>query len=349
MANGPLTTGLLQGANILQASQQLGLQRQQQQLQRQKFEQEKQSKQLNFAVDNLKFAVDIENKGMAGRFVNDINTGLGVNMDVNRIFEKKQEFFKRYDLLNREIGRAEKAQDREKLNLLGGEVRRFAAEYAGEPFISEKKITALGEVAKGITKPTLAAITAEAEAKQVLTPRQETFAGLTEAEKKEILLKPDVGITIEKPAAATERTAIAETRAAIDSLDNLKTLFDVNFTGVATGRIAKAKNIFGLNPPQQEAFMAATSAFQNAVIKEITGAQLSEPEAKRIMKQIPALTDAPSVWQAKWEQSRKNLEMLNKRRLEVLEQSRVIAPREAQDELTTIDKRIKELEDKLKR
>ena len=74
--------------------------------------------------------------------------------------------------------------------------------------------------------------------------------------------------------------------------------------------------------------MAATSAFKNAIIKEITGAQMSEVEAKRIMKQVPDITDPATRWNAKWQQSKKNLEFLQKRRLQILEQSGIRVPGE---------------------
>ena len=60
-------------------------------------------------------------------------------------------------------------------------------------------------------------------------------------------------------------------------------------------------------------FQAATAAFRNAVIKAITGAQMSEPEAARIRQQIPEITDKPDVWKAKAEQTRFNLRTLKPR------------------------------------
>jgi len=137
-----------------------------------------------------------------------------------------------------------------------------------------------------------------------------------------------VQITFGKPAAAAERTAIAETRASIDALNNLKELFDnaQTKTGPVTGRISPIAGLVGMTTGEQEAFMAATSAFKNKIIKENTGAQMSEVEAERIMKQIPDITDPPTRWKAKWEQSKKNLEFLQKRRLEILRQSGLRVP-----------------------
>lgn len=147
-----------------------------------------------------------------------------------------------------------------------------------------------------------------------------------------------VEIDLGKPASPAERTAIAETRASIDALDNLKSLFDSieTRTGPFVGRIDPVKGLVGLTSDEQEAFMAATSAFKNAIIKEITGAQMSEVEAKRIMKQVPDITDPPARWKAKWEQSKKNLVFLQKRRAEILEQSGLRAPGEAEQRIKVL-------------
>lgn len=162
---------------------------------------------------------------------------------------------------------------------------------------------------------------------EAIPPDKRTKAQQAKLDKM-LIGQPLVEIGFGKPAAAAERTAIAETRASIDSLDNLKTLFDNarTKTGLVAGRVAPVAGLFGLTTDEQEAFMAATSAFKNAIIKQITGAQMSEPEAKRIMKQIPDITDPPARWNAKWKQSKKNLEFLQRRRLEILQQSGLRVP-----------------------
>ncbi len=129
-------------------------------------------------------------------------------------------------------------------------------------------------------------------------------------------------------ASPTERTSIAETRASIDALNNIKELYEnaKTRTGIVVGRLDPVLGAFGLTTDEQEDFMAATSAFRNQIIKEITGAQMSEVEAKRILKQVPQEKDPPARWEAKWRQSKKNLEMLQKRRLEILQQSGLQVP-----------------------
>lgn len=156
------------------------------------------------------------------------------------------------------------------------------------------------------------------------TTEENTALAILRGEQKAPLVQIDMG----KPASAAERTTIAEGRASIDALDNIKTLFDSarTKTGVITGRVSPIAGLVGLTTDEQESFMAATSAFKNAIIKEITGAQMSETEATRILKQVPDITDPPKRWQAKWEQSKKNLEFLQKRRIEILRQSGIRVP-----------------------
>lgn len=149
---------------------------------------------------------------------------------------------------------------------------------------------------------------------------------LRKATKKEIEGAAAVNINMGKPAAASEREKLASGAAALDSLANLKALYDKSFVGPVAGRTGKFKNVFGMNPEKQSEFLAATAAFRNAIIKEITGAQMSEPEAKRILKQVPDETDPPTVWNAKHAQSVKNIKMLQKRRKQVLRESGLKVP-----------------------
>ena len=146
-------------------------------------------------------------------------------------------------------------------------------------------------------------------------------------------------------ASPTERTDIAETRASVDALNNIKELYDnaKTRTGPVVGRLDPILGTFGWTTQEQEDFMAATSAFRNRIIKEITGAQMSEVEAKRILKQVPQETDPSARWEAKWRQSKKNLEFLQKRRLEILRQSGLQAPSGVSGEKNVSEMTIEEL------
>ena len=80
-------------------------------------------------------------------------------------------------------------------------------------------------------------------------------------------------------------------------LGEIKTNFDpdmLSVPGIVQRRIAELKDLFNSSSPEDKAVIEAyttwkNSAFgyANAVIKAVTGAQMSEPEAQRIMKELP--------------------------------------------------------------
>lgn len=123
------------------------------------------------------------------------------------------------------------------------------------------------------------------------------------------------------PGNLAQRTI--ENEAALDSLGRLEQMFTAGAEediGPAEGRMRQfaqsfpsgvgVMTLFGADTERFANFEAATRGFQNAMIKAITGAQMSEPEAKRIMGQIPAVEDNPVVWAAKYDQSVVNLKDL---------------------------------------
>lgn len=115
------------------------------------------------------------------------------------------------------------------------------------------------------------------------------------------------------PASIVDRVAGSE--AALDILTNLRKQFRSDYVGPASGRVnLLMQKIPGLSTdPDFARFGADTSTLRNAVVKAITGAQMSEPEAKRIMGQIPVETDKPEVWQAKADATEVNIRnMVNK-------------------------------------
>lgn len=159
-------------------------------------------------------------------------------------------------------------------------------------------------------------------------PENRRTSAQKESLKKLLEGTAGVQITFGKPASAAERTAIAETQASISTLDNLEKLFNnaQTRTGPIVGRIDPIKGLLGLTSAEQEDFMAATAAFENKVIKDITGAQMSEVEAIRILRQVPRITDPPVRWRAKLKQTRRNLIEIQKRRSEVLKKSGIVSP-----------------------
>ncbi|MFX0194556.1 MAG: hypothetical protein ACFFCW_00415 [Candidatus Hodarchaeota archaeon] len=140
-----------------------------------------------------------------------------------------------------------------------------------------------------------------------------------------------LGVTVNlTQSSPTERENLATGEATLSTLDNLYNLFNESYVGPVAGRIGRVKDIFGGNEEKQSEFYAATHAFKNQIIKEITGAQMSEVEAKRIMKQIPDVNDPPSVWKAKWKQSKRNISVLRRKRLEIMKKSGVRTPEDTQ-------------------
>jgi hypothetical protein len=120
--------------------------------------------------------------------------------------------------------------------------------------------------------------------------------------------------------------SIAQAVSSIDtslySLDKMEALFNTGGVdeqiGPVAGRMGKLQQKFPLLPtdPEFNTFVAETATFQNSVIKAITGAQMSEPEAKRIMRQIPTENDKPDVWKAKALATRQNLIMLRNEQID---------------------------------
>lgn len=132
---------------------------------------------------------------------------------------------------------------------------------------------------------------------------------------------PRTGLPAEgAPAAppAQIRTQAISNDVGLDQLDRLEQMFNEgasDLIGPAEGRARSIGRQVPLIPSNQafSDFAAATAAFRNAVIKAITGAQMSEPEARRIMDQIPEVSDKPIDWQAKAKQTRLNLQDLQRR------------------------------------
>ena len=129
--------------------------------------------------------------------------------------------------------------------------------------------------------------------------------------------KPKGSETVKLPAAIAEKVAGVEQSAAV--LDNLEKIKKDDWIGPIAGRVSKGKiTVPGLNvDPDLAEFSADTATLKNAVIKATTGAAMSEPEAQRIMEQIPDLTDKPEVWAAKAKTTRRNLALLRRRMLEL--------------------------------
>jgi hypothetical protein len=109
-----------------------------------------------------------------------------------------------------------------------------------------------------------------------------------------------------------ERSRMADAETMRTSLESLKDLYKPEYVGPVAGRVGTiGQQIPGVPVDEDRAqFYAATSVVRNAVIKAITGAQMSEPEARRIKAQIPSENDKPGVWESKYLQSIANVSRL---------------------------------------
>ena len=128
------------------------------------------------------------------------------------------------------------------------------------------------------------------------------------------------------PAQAQDRIAGAD--ATLHSLGKLEKMFvrpEIQGSlGPVSGRVTGLGTVFpsaaraaGSYVEGFEEFKAETATLKNSIIKAITGAQMSEPEAQRIMGQIPLEIDPPKLWQAKARATRDNLSFLRNRILAI--------------------------------
>jgi hypothetical protein len=145
--------------------------------------------------------------------------------------------------------------------------------------------------------------------------------------KISLLKKPAVQIQLPpgRPSAG-ERTSIVQARASTSALTNLNKLFSAAFVGPIRGRVGSVLQLFGKGSDQELEFRAASAAFENQIVKQITGAQMSEVEATRILRQVPRPNDPPRVWQAKWRQSVQNVQFLRREQDRILKEFKLEAP-----------------------
>jgi hypothetical protein len=108
-----------------------------------------------------------------------------------------------------------------------------------------------------------------------------------------------------------QRGQQSEAIAAGGGLDQLEKLYKDEYVGPLQGPINVAKASTGYtDDPNLAEFLAQSAAIKNRVIKAITGAQMSETEAKRITAQIPTMSDPPAMWKAKLKATRDNYQYL---------------------------------------
>jgi hypothetical protein len=98
---------------------------------------------------------------------------------------------------------------------------------------------------------------------------------------------------------ATFTMAVAELGNAGELLKTITTSFDEKFVGPVAARAGKlTKFVDALTDEQRVAFYGNVAEYKNSIIKAITGAQMSEQEATRIIQQIPDENASPRAFLA---------------------------------------------------
>ncbi len=103
---------------------------------------------------------------------------------------------------------------------------------------------------------------------------------------------------LENPPA-TFTQSIAELSNAQELLVNISKSFDPKYVGPVAARAGKMSQYVGaLTENQKVEFYGNVAEYKNSIIKAITGAQMSEVEAKRIVQQIPNENASPQAFLA---------------------------------------------------
>lgn len=100
-------------------------------------------------------------------------------------------------------------------------------------------------------------------------------------------------------APASILKALGDFRQSKTMLVNIAESFKSTFVGPLAGRFTRIKDMVGSSNPAVARFVADLRSYQNQLIKAITGAQMGEPEAKRILSQMPQFNDNPKAFIAK--------------------------------------------------
>lgn len=122
-------------------------------------------------------------------------------------------------------------------------------------------------------------------------------------------------------APASVAKSVTDYKTAKDQLVMITDAYKDKLTGPIAGRYKTMEAWIGSNDPDAARFMSYVQTFQNYLIKAITGAQMSEPEAKRILGQMPQFKDNPAAFIAKLQASAENIDLSMKNTLEAAEAS----------------------------
>lgn len=118
-----------------------------------------------------------------------------------------------------------------------------------------------------------------------------------------------------KPPSAGERDKFTDDATALGQANDLRRLYRKEFVGPMTGqlqgvasKVGAPASLIGIKlRPGEADFRGALAQYRNRVINALSGAAVSESEARRMAEQIPQETDPSETFEAKLRQTEQNL------------------------------------------
>lgn len=121
------------------------------------------------------------------------------------------------------------------------------------------------------------------------------------------------GTTFAASPSPGQQTAMAEQETGLALIADIDRSFKPEYVGPVTGRAVRMQMAVPGTPdvkPEVAEFHAAVASLRNEIIRLMSGAAVSGAEEARMRSQLPDVTDKPSVFQAKLNQTRRNRETL---------------------------------------
>jgi len=120
-------------------------------------------------------------------------------------------------------------------------------------------------------------------------------------------------------APASTIDALANYSTSKDTLRLIVNAYQDEKVGPIAGRYATLQEWAGTNTPEAARFMSLVRSYQNSMIKAITGAQMSEPEAVRLLGQMPTFKDNPAAFVSKLQAAAEQADIAMANRLRIAE------------------------------
>ena len=121
------------------------------------------------------------------------------------------------------------------------------------------------------------------------------------------------GTSFAPAPTASQQTAMAEQETGLVLIGDIERLFKPEYVGPVQGRATRLQMAVPGTPdvvPAVAEFHASVAGLRNEIIRLMSGAAVSGSEEQRMRSQLPDVTDKPSVFTAKLNQTRRNRETL---------------------------------------